>query len=73
MCEKAGGHAPAEPQQSNTKQSKWPGRNRVQITCTSSAYHVQPIVLRATWYERTAQLLGLAEFNSHLFELYVIG
>ena len=32
---------------------KWPGRNRVHIT---SAYHVQHIVLRATWYEGTAQL-----------------
>ena len=34
---------------------KWPGRNRVQIT---SAYHVQHVVLRATWYEGTAQLLS---------------
>ena len=30
--------------------SSGPGRNRVQITCnTSSAYHVQHVVLRATW------------------------
>ena len=43
---------------------KWPGRNRVQITCnTSSAYHVQHVVLRAKWYERTAQLLLLTEFK----------
>ena len=43
------------------------GRNRVQITCkTSSAYHVQHVVLRATWYEGTAQLLSLTEFKSHL-------
>ena len=31
---------------------KWPGSNCVQIT--SSAYHVQHVVLRATWYEETA-------------------
>ena len=31
--------------------------NYVQIMCnTSSAYHVQHVVLRATWYEGTAQL-----------------
>ena len=35
---------------------KWPGRSRVQITrSTSSAYHVQHVVLCATWYEGTAQ------------------
>ena len=53
---------------------KWPGRNRVQITCnTSSAYHVQHVVLRATWYKGTAQLLSLTELKSHLFELYFVG
>ena len=53
---------------------KWPGRNRVQITCnTSSACHVQHVVLHAMWYEGTAQLLSLTEFKSHLFELYFIG
>ena len=53
---------------------KWPGHNRVQITCnTSSAYHVQHAVLRVTWYEGTAQLLSLAELKSHIFELYFIG
>ena len=53
---------------------KWPGRNRVQITCnTLSAYHVQHFVLRATLYEGTAQLLSLAEFESHFFEFYFIG
>ena len=42
---------------SPTRTLKWPGRNRVQITCnTSSAYHVQHVVLLATWYEGTAQL-----------------
>ena len=41
---------------SPTRTLKWPRRNRVQITCnTSSAYHVQHVVLRATWYEGTAQ------------------
>ena len=49
------------------------GHNRVQIMCnTSSAYHVQHVVLRATWHEGTAQLLSLKEFKSHLFELYFI-
>ena len=53
---------------------KWPGRNRVQITCnTSNAYRVQPVVLRATWYEGTAQLLSLTECKSNLFELYFTG
>ena len=57
-----------------TRTLKWTGRNRVQITCnTSSAYHVQHVVLRATWYEGTAQLLSLTECKSHLFELYFIG
>ena len=41
--------------------------NREQITgTTSSAFHVQQLVLRATWYEGTAQLLSLTEFKSHL-------
>ena len=30
-------------------------------------------MLRATWYEGTAQLLSLTELKSHLFELYYIG
>ena len=59
---------------SPTRTLKWPGRNRVQITCnTPSAYHVQHVVLRATRYEGTAQLLSLTEYKSHLFELYFIG
>ena len=42
----------------------WPEHNRVQITCnTLGAHHVQHVVLRATWYEGTAQL----------YELYSIG
>ena len=44
-------------------------------TAQSCANHVQHIerlsranvMLRATWYERTAQLLSLTEFKSHLF------
>ena len=47
---------------SPTRTLKWPRRNRVQVTCnTSSAYHAQHVVLRATWYEGTAQLLSLTE------------
>ena len=30
-------------------------------------------MLRATWYEGTAQLLSLTELKSRLFELYFIG
>ena len=57
---------------SPTRTLKWPGLSRVQITCnTSSAYHVQYVVLRATWYGGTAQLLSMTEFKSHLFELYL--
>ena len=59
---------------SPTRTLEWPRRNRLQITCnTSSAHHVQHVVLRATWYEGTAQLLSLTEFKSHLFELYFVG
>ena len=49
---------------SPTRTLKWPRRNRVQIKCnTSSAYHVQHVMLRATWYEGTGQLLSLTELN----------
>ena len=59
---------------SPTRTLKCPGRNHVQITCsTSSAYHVPHVVLRAMWYEGTAQLLSLTELKLHLFELYFIG
>ena len=48
--------------------SSGPGAIVCKFTCnTSSAYHVQHVVLRATWYEGTAQLLSLLEFKSHLF------
>ena len=56
---------------SPTRTRMWPERSRVQITCNSSnAYHVQHVVLHATWYEGTAQLLSLTELKSHLFEIY---
>ena len=43
------------------------------ILCnTSSAYHVQHVVLLATWYEGTAEPLSLTELKSHLFGLYFI-
>ena len=52
---------------------RWLGRNRVQITCnTSGANHVQLVVLRATWYETTAQLLSLTEFKSHFFKGFIL-
>ena len=52
---------------------KRPGSNRVQITYnTSSAYHVQHVVLRATQYEGSAQLLSLTEFKSHLFSFILL-
>ena len=57
---------------SPTRTLQWPGRNHVQITCnTSSACHVQYVVLCATWYEGTAQLLSLTEFKSESFELFI--
>ena len=62
-------------------------RRKLSQTCAqvaraqSCANHVQRIerlsrasvVLRATWYEGTAQLLSLTELKSHLFELNFIG
>ena len=35
--------------------------------------HMQDVVLRATCYEGTAQLLSLTESKSHVFKLYFIG
>ena len=53
---------------SPTRTFKWPGRNFMHITCnTSSVYHMQHVVLRATWYEGTAQLLSLTELKSQLY------
>ena len=33
---------------------------------------MQHVVLRATWYEGTAQLLSLTELKSHLLELLLL-
>ena len=46
--------------------------------CTNHMQHIErlshaSVMLRATWYEGTAQLLSLTELKSHLFELYFIG
>ena len=46
--------------------------------CANHVQHVKhlsraSVMLRATWYEGTAQLLSLTELQSHLFELYFIG
>ena len=55
---------------SPTRTSKWSGRNRVQITCnTSSANHVQHVVLRATWYKGTAQICIVCT-GTNLHHLY---
>ena len=44
-------------------------RNPVEIMCnTSSAYHVQHVMLCAMWHEGKAQLLSLTKLISHLFE-----
>ena len=53
---------------------KWP---RAQ-SCANHVQHIERIshasvMLRATWYEGTAQLLSLTELKSHLLELYFIG
>ena len=50
---------------------------RVQ-SCANHVQHIErlsraSVMLRATWYEGTAQLLSLTELKSHLFELYFIG
>ena len=46
--------------------------------CANHVQHTErlsraSVMIRATWYEGTAQLLSLTEFKSHLFELYFIG
>ena len=46
--------------------------------CANHMQHIErlsraSVMLCATWYEGTAQLLNLTELNSHLFELYFIG
>ena len=46
--------------------------------CANHVQHIErlshaSVMLRAAWYEGTAQLLSLTELKSHLFELYFIG
>ena len=51
--------------------SSGPDSKHVQITCnTSSAYHVQHVVLRATWYEGTAQLLS--QSSNHTYFSFIL-
>ena len=50
---------------------------RVQ-SCANHVQHIErlsraSVMLRATWYEGTAQQLSLTELKSHLFEFYFIG
>ena len=59
---------------SPTRTLKWPGRN----PCANHVQHIERlsranVMLRATWYEGTAQLLSLTELKVDLFELYFIG
>ena len=47
-------------------------------SCANHVQHIErlsraSVMLRATWYEGTAQLLSLTKLKSHLFELYFIG
>ena len=47
-------------------------------TCVNHVQHIEGALITcnlhfSTWYERTAQILSLAEFKSHLFQLYFIG
>ena len=69
-------HCAASP----TRTLRWPGRNRVQITCTTSgAYHVQHAVCRdgtaykLLRYERTAQPSSLQSWNRIYISLTFIG
>ena len=59
---------------SPTRTLKWPQAQ----SCANHVQHIEhlsraSVMLRATWYEGTAQLLRLTESKSHLFELYFIG
>ena len=47
-------------------------------SCANHVQHIErfsraSVMLRAAWYEGTAQLLSFTELKSHLFELYFIG
>ena len=46
-------------------------------SCANHVQHIErlsraSVMLRATWYEGTVQLLSLTELKSHLFELYFV-
>ena len=46
-------------------------------SCANHVQHIErlshaSVMLRATWYEGTAQLLSLTELKSHLFELILL-
>ena len=47
-------------------------------SCANHVQHIErlsraSVMLCATWYEGTAQLLSLTELKLHLFQLYFIG
>ena len=47
-------------------------------SCADHVQHIErlscaSVMLRATWYEGTVQLLSFTELKSHLFEFYFIG
>ena len=53
-------------------------RSSVAQSCAKHVQHIKrfsraSVMLRATWYEGTAQLLSLTELKLHLFEFYFIG
>ena len=46
-------------------------------SCANHVQHIErlsraSVMLRATWYEGTAQLLSLTELKSHLLELFLL-
>ena len=42
-------------------------------SCATQRVSRASAMLRATWYEGTAQLLSLTELKPHIYELYFIG
>ena len=58
---------------SPTRSLKWPGRNRVQITCnTSSAYHVQPAVCHLVRRDFSAKKCDRVEIAFILASFYLL-
>ena len=51
---------------SHTCTLKWPGRNRVQITCKHRAV-ITCNMSCASWYEGAARLLSWTDFKYHFF------